>query len=1431
MKKKHVIYLVALIFQLLATNTKAQCNLICNGGFEDPFYNNNNPAPQSSYFLPITLQNPVCWNSNGTYPNISGNVLEWWYNAANMGFTSFGGSQWIELNANGWYNAYQNFFVTGNNVNLTIAFAHMGRYGIDQMKVEIGPMNGSMTNLGTYTDNNNFWGAYSAAYTTGTQGWYTIKFTPLTTQDNWAEIGNFIDEVKVIRNSSLCNFSVTPTITQPNCNSNNNSVSLTPSNGNLSYTYQWSSTGSGSSASNLPPGVYNVTVTATCSCATIPVTTQFTINPAPPHPTLTAAVTPTSRCEGTPVTLSATGANTYVWNPGGIGGSPVIVNPLTPTVYTVTGTNSYGCTGTATVFVPAPLPNPTVTVVQNPTVHCAGHSVTLTASGASTYIWYGNGETGNTLVVNPSVGTWYNVVGTSTNGCQHVVSTYVGPPLPNPTISVTSPTRCAGIPVNMTASGASTYVWQAPPFSGNPYSVNPPGAATYTVIGTAANGCTASTVYNLPAPVPNPTVSISASSTIACEGFPALLTANSATGMVYTWWPGGATTNTISVTPTVTTTYYVFVSNTVTGCQGSATIQITPGLVVLPTVNNMTICNNAVACVTLSANTSYTGTPVTYNWTNVGYGQSVVACPTVTTIYTVTASHPAGCPGTATLGVTVYTNCCSQPTTCLQPLTSLSGPLTPGSYFVNSNITLSNSSTLQNCELLFMPNTKIIVPSGMNLTLDNSHLFACGIRMWDGIEIKDGGRIVANSSSGNSMIEDAKVAIDLGNISLTNSSPNAPIEIDNVIFNRNHIGIKIHQGDVNLSTLQLGIHSCVFSSRLMSFSTCPNPMSWPSTAVSALRAAASPTTDLPSPYDLQGFPQANLKAPYSNQPAHIGIQIEDVGNNPGAMPPSAGVVIGSLGVPNWSEFNLFDGLGKGIEVTDAGLSTFNNVFQDMQYYPVPNFGLFGGTGIDHSVNTDMNAMLNLSPPPAYPVTDYGNRFWNCYTGVQTMFVYDVDVKYNIFRSTRNVGMTNFAPGSYGLKLFSNRFLYSVKYNEFNDLEYSIWMQALSNTYDIYGTGAGTYADNVEISENYIGADVNSTNMLFPGTWSSNYAITLDGMGSGMWNIVGNCKIISNKINRAFRGISVDRFDSYPIEIGGNEIYVIDDMMHNPLADQFGILAQRSLDNMFINKNEVRGEQATGPGNWNQRMKLIRSWDNQSMSNNQSPIITCNNTYDAFVGFEFQMPQPNTVWTGNTMFQKMERGLELTQNGQIGVQGSSSAGCGDMWDDNGYTAPFDWASNWHTWVAGGTSAFPNSYLWCTPTPALFWPANNGGPGGPFQFGQDIGSVRSAAPCAYPINYPSTPSWRTANVATGINENTSTSNMEVYPNPTDGLLYIKSTTTGMIDVRITDMTGKEMLKQTVAANGSIDISSLPPTVYFIEIKGDDGKIIRQKIVRLN
>jgi len=202
-------------------------------------------------------------------------------------------------------------------------------------------------------------------------------------------------------------------------------------------------------------------------------------------------------CTTGPSTLTASGANTYVWDAtaGGATTPGTIVNPVSTSVYTVQGTYaSTGCQSTKTVEVKVFTPTITVTT---PTSTCFGGNITLVASGANpnSYNWNtGSGFTNpfQTIAVTPTVFTVYTVSAISgSNGvnCASTQTTSVDI-FYNPTITAV-PERtffCRGESLQIYGNGGVSYSWSNSQ-TGGTITVSPNTNTNYTVTGTDANGC------------------------------------------------------------------------------------------------------------------------------------------------------------------------------------------------------------------------------------------------------------------------------------------------------------------------------------------------------------------------------------------------------------------------------------------------------------------------------------------------------------------------------------------------------------------------------------------------------------------------------------------------------------------------------------------------------------------------------------------------------------------------------------------------------------------------------------------------------------------------------------------------------------------------------------------------------------------------------
>ena len=407
--------------------------------------------------------------------------------------------------------------------------------------------------------------------------------------------------------------------------------------------------------------IYTITGTDVNSCVNSS-TTSVTINPLP-----VVNISPASAtlCIGASTVLTASGATNYTWTPSaGLSctncASPT-ANPTITTTYTLTGVNANGCVNTKTLTVSV---NPLPVIVISPSSPsiCIGSSVTLNASGASSYTWSPATSISCTVcssaVASPTLTSNYTITGTDANGCVNTktISVFVNP-LPVISINPSSATLCIGSPTTLVASGASTYSWSPVAGLSCTNCANPTVSATvstvYTVTGTDANGCmntkTVSVIINS-----LPIITISPASVTICLGSSTLVTASGAS--TYSWLPatGISCTNCANPTlnPTVATVYTVTGTNA-NGCVNTKTVSII--INALPVINvnpaTSTICAGSSVLLSASGATSYTWSPITA--LSCSACSSPTASPSSNTIYSVSGTDANGCTNTQTASISV----------------------------------------------------------------------------------------------------------------------------------------------------------------------------------------------------------------------------------------------------------------------------------------------------------------------------------------------------------------------------------------------------------------------------------------------------------------------------------------------------------------------------------------------------------------------------------------------------------------------------------------------------------------------------------------------------------------------------------------------------------------------------------------------------------
>lgn len=343
-----------------------------------------------------------------------------------------------------------------------------------------------------------------------------------------------------------------------------------------------------------------------------------------PNITLTASASPSIICSGQSSTLTASGASTYTWMPGSITTASTIVTPTTTTIYTVTGSNGT-CYNTQTVQVTVNT-TPTLSITGTASL-CAGSSTTLTASGASTYTWSPCTGTvscnANPRVFSPTVTTVYTAIGTSSAGCVGS-KTFTVTVAPTPTITVNSPTVCAGSCATLTANGANTYTWSAPISSTvNPAVVCPTVTTIYTVTG-QNTGCPTTSVKTSTVTVISPlpgSFNINTASPVIANGTGTNVIGLTTTGITNTVgltfnWSNGASTPTTNFNLTQPTVISLTITNNACGTSISNSICVNYVSAscagTFPTLNNATLTGTATLGAT-TATYNVTGT-LTINW-------------------------------------------------------------------------------------------------------------------------------------------------------------------------------------------------------------------------------------------------------------------------------------------------------------------------------------------------------------------------------------------------------------------------------------------------------------------------------------------------------------------------------------------------------------------------------------------------------------------------------------------------------------------------------------------------------------------------------------------------------------------------------------------------------------------------------------------------
>lgn len=347
-----------------------------------------------------------------------------------------------------------------------------------------------------------------------------------------------------------------------------------------------------------------------------------------------------------------------MWYTTATGGASVYTgNPYVFTAPSTAGTYTYyagTCPGTyrIPVILTVNTGSPILTINATNTTICSGTSITLTVSGTtSSYTWSANAgsATTNTVSVSPTGNTTYSVTGVSTGACAGTATASINITVTSPptiTVTASSNTLCAGSTVTLTAnSSIASYTWSANAGSAttNTVAVSPAtGSTTYTV--TSGSGTCISTQTITINVIATPTVTVLPANAYICKGSSSVLIANGATSGYS--WSTGATTNSVSVSPSNNTTYTVTGFNATCPATKTVLVKVDGGIIKADSISNAASCGNTNGSYVLN---SVTGgiSPYQINFNNGGYTAIPAFSYTVPNLsgntYTVNIKDSLGC--------------------------------------------------------------------------------------------------------------------------------------------------------------------------------------------------------------------------------------------------------------------------------------------------------------------------------------------------------------------------------------------------------------------------------------------------------------------------------------------------------------------------------------------------------------------------------------------------------------------------------------------------------------------------------------------------------------------------------------------------------------------------------------------------------------------
>ena len=433
------------------------------------------------------------------------------------------------------------------------------------------------------------------------------------------------------------------------------SITISASGGSIALLYFWSdpNIGNATEATSLSAGTYTVTVQDVFGCSAIE---SIDVN-EPEELVIDVVEANNIGCNGETngsilvAGSGGTGPYTFDWNPADLGQTDNPTN-LTAGIYSVTMTDSEGCTTNTSIEIIEP--DPIIGTITPEPLGCFGDnsgSITIELEGGTTPFSFNWSDATIGDVQNPAglAAGDYNVTVTDASGCSITLQTTVTQPNGINITATGTDLACNGNgagSISTTTSGGTgpyTYNWNDPLIGGL---ANPTGldAGVYSVTVTDTKGCTATTSVTLNEP-PLLELTVDNSTNITCNGENDGSIAVSSAGGVepYTYsWNLSSIGNNANPQNLAPGSYQVTVTDA-NSCTASASVTITEPPVLAATAVPSNLACNADGSGSIDV-TVTGGTPgYSYAWSDNTLGDTEDPAGLAAGSYTVTVTDANGC--------------------------------------------------------------------------------------------------------------------------------------------------------------------------------------------------------------------------------------------------------------------------------------------------------------------------------------------------------------------------------------------------------------------------------------------------------------------------------------------------------------------------------------------------------------------------------------------------------------------------------------------------------------------------------------------------------------------------------------------------------------------------------------------------------------------